>query len=214
MIRSYMVNEVFLSVQGEGARAGTSNVFVRFAGCNLTCAKDGEAGFDCDTEFRSHSPLSAAEIIAVAREKWGPTGRDNQRISFILTGGEPLLQVDTELLAALEPVANTIAIETNGTQKLPELPTWFNRVMWVSCSPKTAEHTLRVATSVDELRYVRHEGQGIPRPVLQATHHFLSPAWDVDAAQTRRNVDWCMRLVHENPQWRLSVQMHKLWQVR
>lgn len=206
----YPVNETFLSLQGEGHRAGTLNVFVRFAGCNLTCSKDGEAGFDCDTEFSSSRRMDATDIGAAIARLWPASGK--ARPSIILTGGEPLLHLDAELFAKLEQFdPQVLAVETNGT--LPWPGDVDRERVWVSCSPKSAEHTLRVGM-VNELRYVRNAGQGIPVPKLPAHHLFLSPAWDANAYVTRRNLEHCMDLIHQHPEWRLSVQQHKLWRVR
>lgn len=208
MSREYWVNEVFFSVQGEGHNAGAPMVFVRFAGCNLTCARDGEAGFDCDTEFVSGQHLSAQRIVAQVDR-----ARDGAPIGWVLlTGGEPLLQVDVPLLDALEAAGYAVAIETNGTRPLPRA------VAWVACSPKSADHTLRLERA-DELRYVRHHGQALPLSRIQADHHFVSPAWSDDPEQTRANVAWCLDLVKRNysrvpPAWRFSMQQHKVWGVR
>ncbi len=207
--KAYPVNEVFCSLQGEGARAGLLHVFVRFAGCNLTCRRDGEAGFDCDTEFVSSAPRTADEIAALVTKRW-PTTRMAPRV--ILTGGEPLLHVNEDVLEALHRAGvpeECISFETNGTR---ELPRNAGRA-YVACSPKTAEHTLRLERA-GELRYVRHALQGIPVPRIPAEHLFLSPAWSDDAAARRANLDHCIALVHANPQWRLSVQQHKLWLLR
>lgn len=207
----YTVNEVFYSVQGEGVRAGTANVFVRFSGCNLACSKDNEAGFDCDTEFLSGRRLSLADLVDEVRRASG--GADCKWV--VLTGGEPALQVDSELVKALHEKGLSIAIETNGTLELPA------GLDWVCVSPKSAEHTLKVERA-HEVKYVRHAGQGIPRPLVQSDHKLLSPAHESLVASDGRVVHrphagslaWCIELVKLNPEWRLSVQQHKQWSVR
>lgn len=205
---TFPVNEIFLSLQGEGHHAGSLAVFVRFAGCNLRCARDNEAGFDCDTEFIARQPMLAVEILTVVESLWPRYGT---RPRVILTGGEPMLHVTEPLLRLLLDQCD-VAIETNGTQEMPKVD--HPRPIWVSCSPKTAEHTLKVGP-VNELRYVRHVGQSIPLPTLPAEHVFLSPAWvEFDDEATRRNIKHCIDLVKLNPPWRLSVQQHKLWGVR
>jgi len=231
-MKTYQINEVFYSLQGEGIRVGTPNVFVRFSGCNLTCAKDGEAGFDCDTEFASGRKLSFADLYteivgAVQREgcdvqAWLAPGHSSAAPAIerggpwvILTGGEPGLQVDEELVSSAHAAGLNLAIESNGTKALPP------GIDWVCCSPKSAEHTLRIEHA-DELKYVRNYGQGIPRPSISAAHMLISPAFRTYEDQTGSTVhefepgalDWCMKLVRENPIWRLSVQMHKMWGVR
>lgn len=200
MSKPLTVNEIFYSVQGEGARAGSANVFVRLSGCNLTCSKDGPEGFDCDTEFASGRAIPLEELVAEVKRIGGPCR------NVIFTGGEPALQLTELVVAAFKAAGFVVCVETNGTRKLPP------NIDWVSCSPKTAEHTLRLER-VDELRYVRHVGQAIPRPALTATHYFVSPAWDGDRFPVE-NLAHCIALVKENPQWSLSVQQHKLWRVR
>lgn len=206
--RTYPVNETFLSLQGEGLFAGTLNVFVRFAGCNLTCSRDGEAGFDCDTEFVSSVPHTATDIIERVRALW-PNVVNAPRV--ILTGGEPLLHVDGDLVTALLAAHFMVAIETNGTRPLPA--EHVDSLLYVACSPKSAEHTLQVQR-VDELRYVRNAGQGIPKPSLAASSLFLSPAWSDDPAARDANLRHCINLIRANPQWRLSEQRHKAWNIR
>lgn len=218
-MKHYMVNEIFYSLQGEGMRAGTPNVFVRFSGCNLTCSADGEAGFDCDTEFASGRKMTANEIrneifkLDWIRSRYHQT--DFVGLGVILTGGEPALQVDEALLAELHDAKLFIAIETNGTKALAP------GIDWISCSPKSAEHTLRIERA-DELRYVRHAGQGIPRPIIEAANLLLSPAFETIEGPNgeplhrplKGALEWCIGLVKENPRWRLSVQQHKTWRIR
>lgn len=199
---SYQVNEVFYSLQGEGARAGTANVFVRFSGCNLRCARETH-GFDCDTEFASGRRLGVAELIDEIRRAGGACR------NVILTGGEPLLQVDPALVAALRAMGFWLAVETNGTRAVPE------GISWVSLSPKVAEHAIQ-AQRADEIRYVRAAGQGIPRPpqkLAEGARLFVSPAFDGDQPD-KAAFAWCVQLVKENPEWALSVQQHKAWCVR
>lgn len=203
MTKQYAVNEIFYSPQGEGARAGTMNVFVRLAKCNLTCngaTVDGVFQPICDTEFESFRKMTLPEIIAACREAGGKC------CWVILTGGEPLLQVDDEMIGAFHVNGYRIAVETNGTREIPD------GMDWVCVSPKVAEHALK-AQRADELKYVRQAGQGIPRPKLQATHYFISPAWSPEGL-SKPNLDWCLQLVRENPDWRITVQLHKLFGVR
>jgi len=195
----YLVNEIFYSLQGEGVRAGTANLFLRFARCNLACTVESH-GFDCDTEFESGRRLTLAEIAAELRSLAPACGW------VILTGGEPALQVDRELIDGLHAAGYRLAIETNGSRELPP------EIDWITVSPKVAEHALRQRTA-HEVKYVRGYGQAIPATVVQAEHYLISPAFDGDAVDPRA-LDWCIRLVRENPGWRLSLQQHKLWRVR
>ncbi len=195
----YLVNEIFYSLQGEGVRAGTANLFLRFSRCNLACTAETH-GFDCDTEFESGRRLTAAEIVA----ELAAVGEGCRWV--VLTGGEPALQVDRELIDTLHAAGYQLAIETNGSRALPA------GIDWITVSPKVAEHALR-QRSADEVKYVRGFGQAIPATVVVAEHFLISPAFDGEAVD-RRTLEWCVRLVRENPRWRLSLQQHKLWNVR
>jgi organic radical activating enzyme len=198
-VQHYLVNEIFYSLQGEGVRAGTAYLFLRFARCNLACTVESH-GFDCDTEFESGRRLTLEEIAAELRSLAPGCGW------VILTGGEPALQADRELIDGLHAAGYRLAIETNGSRELP------TGIDWITVSPKVAEHALRQRTA-HEVKYVRGYGQAIPATVVQAEHYLVSPAFDGDAVDLR-TLEWCIRLVRENPAWRLSVQQHKLWQVR
>lgn len=200
---TYKVNEIFYSVQGEGARAGTPNVFVRFSDCNLACRKDGVAGFDCDTEFTSGREMHLIDLM-LKISKLG-----NECRNVILTGGEPCIQIDEKLMITLKNLKWHVAIETNGTIDNP----WIKACDWVCMSPKSAEHTLKLGV-VDEIKYVRHNGQGLPVTAVKAKHYYVSPAFDAHGTVPPENLEWCIKLVKENPKWKLSVQQHKMWRVR
>lgn len=203
--KHYQVNEIFYSLQGEGARSGSPNVFVRFAGCNMLCRKEpgvrSPGGFDCDTEFSSGRALTAQGLLKEVQKvgggcKW-----------IILTGGEPALQLDALLIAVLRKAGYHLAIETNGTIALPP------GLDWITISPKTAEHSIRQRVA-SEVKYVRALGQALPRPtVAKAEHYYLSPAFD-GCALSQGNMDWCVKLCKENPKWKLNLQIHKLLRIR
>lgn len=210
----YRVNEVFYSLQGEGVRAGTANVFVRFSGCNLTCTKPVE-GFDCDTEFVSGRSLTLDQLMDEIQ-------RVNPRESaVILTGGEPGLQVDHALIDRLHEEGHYVAIETNGSVLLPHAanvnspgvtPLDLYPFDWITVSPKVAEHAIKQPVA-HEVKYVRGYGQGLPKTVVTAIHYLISPAFDGEVVD-RAALGWCLKLVKENPPWRLSTQQHKTWGVR
>lgn len=198
-VRNYVVNEIFYSLQGEGVRAGTPNLFLRLSRCNLECKVETH-GFDCDTEFESGRPLTLDEIVGELRQlsdacDW-----------IVLTGGEPALQADRELIDGLHAAGYKLAIETNGSIELPE------GIDWITVSPKVAEHAIRQRTA-NEVKYVRGHGQAVPRTVVKADHYLISPAFEGDQVDLR-TLAWCIRLCKENPPWRLSAQQHKLWKVR
>jgi 7-carboxy-7-deazaguanine synthase len=209
-MKTYTVNEIFYSPQGEGVRAGTMNVFIRFSGCNLQCRMEegplSPGGFNCDTEFVSGRRMSAADIILEARAL-APKCKN-----VILTGGEPLLQVDQDLIDLLAIESYYIAVETNGTRDIPLHSFSQMTVDWITCSPKVAEHAIKLK-ECSEVKYVRGYGQGIPRPVIKAEHKLLSPAFDAHQLDPRA-MAWVLQLLKENPDWRLSVQLHNVWNVR
>ena len=193
-MKSYRINEIFFSLQGEGGRVGQPSLFLRFSKCNLTCRVETH-GFDCDTEFESGTDLTADEILTELRSltrecRW-----------VVLTGGEPTLQVDAELIGALHEAGYRLAIETNGTVELPE------GLDWVTVSPKVPEDAIRQRVA-DEVKYVLGYGQALPETTVEADHYWVSPAFEGERIDPR-TLDWCVRLVKENPQWGLSVQMHK-----
>ena len=203
-MKHYTVNEVFYSLQGEGVRAGTANVFVRFSGCNMRCAMEaGEkspGGFDCDTEFTSGRKMTAQELRVLCDE----IRLDCKAVIF--TGGEPALQIDDELLDAFGDWHK--AIETNGSLAVP----CATRFDWITVSPKVAEHCIK-QLEAHEVKYVRGYGQGLPRTVINAQHKLISPAFE-SHDMNAKTVQWCIDLVKQNPDWRLSVQLHNIWRVR
>jgi organic radical activating enzyme len=213
----YQVNECFSSLQGEGIRAGTANVFVRFTGCNLKCelkaGPQSPGGFDCDTEFASGRKVTLDQLHEWICKQVEITGGANPKY-LILTGGEPGLQVDEEFCCFFHDLGYKLAIETNGTVDIAGTLGMKNRtgIDWVTMSPKVAEHAVK-CFKVDELKYVRGFGQGIPKPVAKADHYLISPAADGNNIHPD-TLAWCTKLVLDNPSWRLSCQLHKLWRIR
>lgn len=185
MSKTYRVNEIFESLQGEGHFTGTAAVFVRLSGCNRSC------GF-CDTDHSAGTPMTGAEI---AREAARYTARH-----LVLTGGEPTLQLDDALTDALKAEGFYIQIETNGS-----LPVAAG-VDWVTCSPKDGPWNI---DRVDELKIV-YQGQdvealaaGLPAPKCR----YLQPCSGLNTAET-------VAYILAHPQWRLSLQTHKLIDIR
>jgi len=198
-MKTYQVNEIFYSLQGEGLRAGTANVFLRFSGCNQACTLE-TVGFECDTDHSAAREMTLPEIIAELRAA-GPGCE-----WVLLTGGEPALQVDRELIDGLHNAGYRLAIETNGSIELPA------GLDWITVSPKIPEEAIRQRFA-HEIKYVRACGQPIPSTTVQAEHRLISPAF---AGKTLdpRTFDWCVHLVRDNPGWRLSVQLHKLLNIQ
>lgn len=241
--KTVVVNEVFYSLQGEGMRTGTANVFVRFTGCNLACSVEpgprSPGGFDCDTEFMSGRRVTLDELREwVDQSQKIALGKDDGQFHLIerckwliLTGGEPGLQVDREFCDYFHGLGYKLAIETNGTVELPKK--WVDDstdaqaamaevvgegsvkdylLDWITLSPKVAEHAVKQLWA-NEIKYVRGWGQGIPKPAATAEHYLISPAADGYTIHPK-TMQWVMRLVLENPMWRLSCQQHKWWNVR
>ena len=227
MSNGYTVRECFYSLQGEGARAGTANVFLRFAGCNLACSVALE-GFNCDTDFSFGGKLALDAVIRLVRRiDMG----DCKKI--ILTGGEPMLQVDEALLVALHGAGYYVAVETNGTKRVPSsVDVGAKGVDYIACSPKPGSEVALVRA--DEVRCVVQTGQEPDHRGVVASAYFVSPAFvapgDVPAARASRKwvgsaddadslaIDWavsvCKRQVGWGEiRWRLSVQQHKFWGV-
>lgn len=205
-MKTYGINEIFYSIQGEGSRFGCASVFVRFQGCNLQCnVEPGDkspGGFRCDTEFASGRKLTAQEILAEVNAVRGTCNW------IVLTGGEPLLQVDKDLVGIFKSAGFLLAVETNGTIDPAGLGLDF-----VTLSPKVAEHAVKCKRA-DELKYVRGYGQAIPKPECSCAGDFwISPAFD-GTELDQRTLEWCVRLVKENPQWRLTIQLHKFMRIR
>ena len=198
-MKKYRINEIFYSLQGEGVRAGCPSLFLRFSRCNLVCTVDSH-GFDCDTEFDSGRDMALEEIVEELRRLSGNCEW------VVLTGGEPALQVDQGLIEELRAAGFKLAIETNGSRELPA------GLDWITVSPKVPEKEIRQRTA-NEVKYVRGVGQGIPVTVVQAQHYLISPAFVGDRLE-RETLGWCLALVQEHPEWRISVQQHKGWGVR
>jgi organic radical activating enzyme len=151
--------------------------------------------------------MISEQIISFIRE----LGKGCKEVIF--TGGEPLLQLNKNY-GVIQDLVNDnyrCIIETNGSQSIMEsgiCPLLY----YVTCSPKVAEHCMRLE-ACDELRYVRGYGQPIPKPRINAAHKIISPAFEGSELDPK-TLAWCIKLVKENPEWRLSVQQHKLWKVR
>jgi len=192
------ISEIFYSLQGEGARAGTANVFIRLQGCK---AKDAcyASGVRCDTEFESGREYDLTELLSILTDYNCP--------NIIWTGGEPAQQLTKEIVQFFTDRGYYQAIETSGLLPVPA------NLDFVCVSPKVAEHVIKKNfTHVSEIKYVRHRGQDIPNPSITADYYFISPhsdGFDINGD----NLKHCIELVKQNPVWRLSIQQHKLWKV-
>lgn len=205
---SYAVKEIFKTLQGEGGQAGRAAVFCRFSGCNLWSGREkdraGAVCRFCDTDFvgtdgegggRFADAVALADAIEAA---WGP-GRERRFIVF--TGGEPLLQLDADLLRTVRARGFESAVETNGTQDPPE------GLDWICVSPK-AGAPLRL-TAGDELKLVFPQAGIDPAQFagMDFRHFWIQPMDGPDrAANTEAATAYCM----DHPHWRLGLQTHKL----
>ena len=209
---TYSVKEIFYTLQGEGAHAGRPAVFCRFAGCNLWTGRESDRASAvcqfCDTDFVGTDGemggkfATADQLVDVVDSLWQT---DYPASKFVvLTGGEPLLQLDAALIDALHARGFVIALETNGTLPVPP------GVDWICVSPKMGS-TL-VQRSGNELKVVVPQlGQDLHRyEELAFEHFYLQPMDSPTAAQnTQRAIDHCKR----HPKWKLSVQTHKILQI-
>ena len=219
---SYTVKEIFYTLQGEGRNAGRPAVFCRFSGCNLWTGReqdrhDAVCQF-CDTDFVGVGPdggrfadASALADAVLARWPRVSDGRaEGGRPLVVCTGGEPLLQLDAEAVDALHARGFEVAVETNGTRLPPP------GIDHVCVSPK-ADAPL-VLTRGDELKlvYPQHHPDAQPERFVELDFHdfMLQPLDAGDAEKTRRNVQAALRYCLANPRWRLSLQTHKLLEIR
>jgi len=215
----YQVKEIFYSLQGEGARAGRAAVFCRFSKCNLWNGREQSRAQAicqfCDTNIlgidgQNGGQFSDAESLADAIEKHWPKAESATAKPYVIfTGGEPLLQLDKMLTTAMHLRGFEVAIETNGTLPLPD------GVDWVCLSPKANAQV--VLTRCHELKLVYPQRQALPEHFANfpADHYFISPMANPmirsgDDKQKQQNTKLALEYCLSHPQWRLTLQLHKL----
>jgi 7-carboxy-7-deazaguanine synthase len=206
---TYSVKEIYYTLQGEGGQAGRAAVFCRFAGCNLWTGREEDRGKAvcqfCDTDFvgtdgpgggKFNTPEALARAVA---DQW-PAGQRGKPL-VVCTGGEPLLQLDEPLIEALHSLGLEVAVETNGTQPAPK------GLDWICVSPKANAEV--VLTSGSELKLVFPQSTAMPERFvdLDFQHFFLQP---MDGLEGKRNTRLAVEYCLAHPQWRLSVQTHKV----
>ena len=209
---NYAIKEIFLTLHGEGSHVGRAAVFCRFAGCNLWsgCEVDRSHAVCqfCDTDFvgtdgtKGGRYRTALDLAGAIEAEWAG-GQQNR--FCVLTGGEPLLQVDEDLIRMLHDGGFRIAVETNGTLRAPR------GIDWICVSPKSGSEL--VITAGDELKLVYPQERASPESFdhLAFDHFLLQPMDGPDlAANTQRAIRYCI----EHPRWRLSVQTHKYLGIR
>ncbi|MGY4397793.1 7-carboxy-7-deazaguanine synthase [Sphingomonas sp. UYAg733] len=209
---SYAVKEMFLTLQGEGVNAGRRAVFIRFAGCNLWSGREQDRATAvcrfCDTDFVGTDGLGGAKFAsaeALADTALGFWGEGVEGRFVVLTGGEPMLQVDDALIEALHARGFEIAIESNGTLAV------HPGIDWVCISPKAGSEV--VQRSGDELKLVWPQ-PGTDIDTIEGwdfTHFLLQP---LDSAAAEANHAAAIALVMDRPRWRLTIQTHKLLGLR
>ncbi len=216
----YTVKELFPTLQGEGAHAGRAAVFCRFAGCNLWSGREEDRATAvcqfCDTDFVGSDGVgggkfaNAAQLADAIEQAWNSTSAGPQQRYVVFTGGEPLLQLDSALIDALHGKGFAVAIETNGTIKVPK------GVDWVCVSPKAGSDL--IVLQADEIKVVipqvghdsidsllgRFEKMDYQNRFLQA----------MDGPNLQENMALAVRLCQKRPLWRLSVQTHKMIGIR
>lgn len=192
------VNEIFYSIQGEGAHTGQSAIFIRLSGCNLRCPF-------CDTEHQPYQDLTEDEIASEIAKY--PANL------VVITGGEPTLQLTTTLIIKIHELGKQVAIETNGTRPVP------HNVDWVTVSPKSAFVGMTgdvVLKQAQEVKIV-FDGKTLyadPTFGITAAHYFIQPCDTGDEERNREIINLCVEFVKNNPKWRLSLQTQKILNVR
>ena len=192
------VNEIFYSIQGEGAHSGEAAIFIRLSGCNLKCSF-------CDTEHQPYQDLTEDEICAEIAKY--------PACLVVITGGEPTLQLTETLIGKIHELSKTVAIETNGTRPVPR------GVDWVTVSPKSlfvGEIGKPVIKTAQEVKIVLDDLHTYDDPTfgITAAHYFVQPCDTSDEARNRDIINRCVNFVKENPLWRLSLQTQKILRVR
>ena len=209
----YRVNHIFYSLQGEGFHTGRPAVFVRFAGCNLRCPF-------CDTEFDSYREMTGEDIVQAIRDISPTTGK--KLPMAVLTGGEPTLQVDEALINLLHKHDYWVSMESNGTRPAP------TNLDWLTVSPKWGDKgwypLIEGGKKIDELKVVFDEETPerlerltalafSPDSSLQGGENvrlFLQPCDTGDPTRNKALMNLCVEYIMRHPQWRLSLQTHKL----
>lgn len=197
MEKTYRVNELFYSLQGEGRWAGRAALFLRFSGCNIKCPF-------CDTDFVAYHELTASDIVKRLK-------RLSEQCRFVVvTGGEPTLQIDDALVDALHAEGYFISMETNGTRQHPA------GIDWVTLSPKNkyvADADV-VLDRADEVKLVYDGEHAVEKVPVAATYWYLQPCDVGDDLRNREILEECIDYIQCHPEWQLSLQQHKIINVR
>lgn len=215
----YSIKEMFYTLQGEGAQAGRAAVFLRFAGCNLWTGREADRPKAvcqfCDTDFvgtdgeNGGKFKEATDLAAAVFKLWDEGHKFGVGAPLVVcTGGEPLLQLDSPLIRALQALEIEVAVETNGTIEAPA------GIDWICVSPKAGSTIKQIAG--DELKLVYPQAENEPEQFTQLDfdHFFLQPRDDGNEEANQRNREAVVAYCMENPQWRVSLQTHKLLNIK
>ena len=191
------VNEIFYSLQGEGYHSGIPAVFVRLSGCNLHCPF-------CDTQHEHGTEMTEAEIVETVKRY--PARH------VVITGGEPALQLTASLVDALHTAGRFVAVETNGTRPLPE------NVDWVTLSPKDLFLGAEAKPTISRADELKLLFDGVHEPqeygYIAVKHRFLQPCNTGDTAKNHQIAVATVEYIKNHPQWRLSLQIHKILDIQ
>lgn len=200
---SYIVHEIFASLQGEGIQSGRVAVFLRFAGCNLWSGREADRATArcrfCDTDFVGGERFADAETLADAVAAAWPVAQTAHRLA-IVTGGEPGLQLDEALIAALHRRDFAIAVETNGTVPLPP------GLDWICVSPKAGNRLVMVQGNELKLVFPQDGADPAEFEALAFDHFLLQP---MDGPEQQANTAAALQYCLSHPRWRLGLQLHK-----
>lgn len=202
-MKRYRINEIFYSLQGEGRNTGRAAVFVRFSGCNLACSF-------CDTDFRAYREMTADEVVNTVKgilpsfvdnRSGEGVGTARSSVLVVLTGGEPTLQVDFDLIDALHHAGfPEVAMESNGTKEPPP------NLDWLTVSPKEQVSVNRC----NELKCLFDESGRADDCGIRADFYYLQPCDTGDPVRNAEIIAACTKYIKQHPKWQLSLQTHKL----
>jgi 7-carboxy-7-deazaguanine synthase (Cx14CxxC type) len=207
----YKIKEIYYTLQGEGAQVGRPAVFCRFAGCNLWTGREQDRHKAicqfCDTDFwgtdgENGGKYTKTDLVQMVQSLWG--NMQSGKPYIVCTGGEPLLQLDEELIEGFKLAGFEVAVETNGTVEAP------HGLDWICVSPKAGTE-LKI-TAGQELKLVFPQPNAMPHlfEKLDFQHFFIQP---MDGPQLQQNTSLAIDFCLKNPQWRLSIQTHKLLRI-
>jgi len=209
---SYAIKEIYYTLQGEGHYAGRPAVFCRFSGCNLWNGKKEDKAnsscWFCDTDFvgidgENGGKYKAKQLADKIKSLW-PTQAQSERPFVVFTGGEPLLQLDAELIKACKSRNIEIAIESNGTIRAPK------GIDWITISPKPKSEIIQTVGNELKLAFP-HDVTPESVESYKFEHLYLSPINTEDEKESKEHLKQAMQFCKENPKWKLTQQYHKIW---